>query len=213
MTAGCGSKGSSRGSEGLLPQLGNVTHRWSGQVLDTSTIPRSSDVIPATSTSTSNRRLRPRSHPRRGGEPFALAPDHRRDMPVGGILRSARVRRFRRQELHRRERHGGEEFRRIHRAGRIEISRRTQARARRHHPRRACARSRRSATTSGASIGYRQPAPMWAAICTGIRWSGAGIAPATARISPSTERHSMHRRWRHWSGSTNCSRYAFWSNL
>jgi glycine/D-amino acid oxidase-like deaminating enzyme len=80
---------------GLLPQVGNVTHRWSGQVLD----------------------------------PIDYA-------AFIGVLRSRALCLGWGQELHRRERHRGEEFRRIHRPRGAQVGRRVEARAGRDHPRR-----------------------------------------------------------------------------
>ena len=51
---------------------------------------------------------------------------------------------------------------------------------------------------NGGSIGCRRLAPMSAVTCTGILSNGAGIAPATARILRWTAPPSTGPRWRRW---------------
>ncbi len=123
---------------GLLPQLGNVTHRWSGQVLDTI------DYAAFIGRNPGNEHVFVHTGDSGQGLTHGVAGSlvlsqliTGEVLSVGGVLRSVPRHAFCCQELHCRERHRRKEFCRIRCAWRTEVSRRTEAGPWCYHPRRS----------------------------------------------------------------------------
>ena len=171
----------------LIPALGEVSHRWSGQVLDTIDYAGFIGRNPGHREHLrSHRRFRPGHDPRRRRQSDQLVldpgrrsrngidvyePSRKTPSAIGNFLRENTTAR--------------EEFRRVSGARGIVVARRSEARPRRHRASRACRRSRPIATMVARCTRARPPARISAVICTGIHSSAAGTARATALISPS----------------------------
>ena len=130
----------------LLPKLGNVTHRWSGQTLDPVDYAAFSGRNPGNDHVFVHTGDSDKDDPWCRGKPSASRLITGETCPWADFYDPARVTVSAAKNVHCRECHGGEEFRRIHCARRTEIGRRVEA-GRARSSAKDCARLRLTGTT------------------------------------------------------------------
>ena len=194
----------------LIPAAKDVTHRWSGQVLDTI------DYAGFIGRNPGNQNIYVHTGDSGQGMTHGVA---------GSLINSALIlgdtpkwqevyeptrktpaghRQFRARKPHRRQK-----LRRISGAGRAQITGRSQARPRRNRAARPEQDRRLSRQATASCTPARRHAPISAVICTGIRSRRAGTARATARSLRSTAPRSTLRPsalWRRSRPATEQSR-------